>query len=146
MSATADAASAIPRTPPRHVATRNSMSYQSPSQTPPNHNSSNTHTFRAASYNLGSDEETLSNTLANSISHPASRRLEYPEAPLAAPAAGRPAKFNEEWEASQRGSSIVDGLPTDAVMQRPGSISSSVGPADDRSPVSYTHLTLPTKA
>ncbi|KAL2263322.1 hypothetical protein VTK26DRAFT_7305 [Humicola hyalothermophila] len=46
------------------------------------------------------DAETLSNTLANSNG-------EYNDH-LIAPVATRPARFTEEWDASQRGSSVVD--------------------------------------
>ncbi|KAI0012380.1 hypothetical protein F4779DRAFT_633749 [Xylariaceae sp. FL0662B] len=47
------------------------------------------------------DDETLSNTLANSqIASPLNDNLQVPN---------RPTKFNEEWDASVRGSSIIDG-------------------------------------
>lgn len=72
------------------------------------------------------NEQTLSNTLANAqspapasspaapggpSSAPRSCPTSYPDAagPVAAPVSLRPAKFTEEWDASQRGSSIVDG-------------------------------------
>jgi hypothetical protein len=41
---------------------------------------------------------------------------------LAAPIATRPARFTEEWDASQRGSSVADG-PASSVSQRPASYS-----------------------
>lgn len=64
------------------------------------------------------DAETLSNTLANS--HTA--RPDYGSY-LVEPSALRPTgKFTEEWDASQRGSSIVDG----SNMQRSNSFSGSV--------------------
>jgi hypothetical protein len=58
------------------------------------------------------DDETLSNTLANS--HLAPPSVDYP------PSLNRQPKFTEEWDASVRGSSIIDG-PS---MQRSSSISS----------------------
>ncbi|KAI1385256.1 uncharacterized protein F4822DRAFT_412539 [Hypoxylon trugodes] len=68
------------------------------------------------------DDETLSNTLANShIAPPQNDNLQV---------ANRQTKFNEEWDASVRGSSIIDG-PTSqpnqyqqSPMQRSNSISS----------------------
>ncbi|KAK0724752.1 hypothetical protein B0H67DRAFT_598242 [Lasiosphaeris hirsuta] len=64
------------------------------------------------------DAETLSNTLANS--HTA--RPDY-GSHLVEPSALRPTgKFTEEWDASQRGSSIIDG----SNMQRSSSFSGSV--------------------
>lgn len=67
------------------------------------------------------DAETLSNTLANShIAQP-----DHNSTPLAAPVPTRPAgKFNEEWDASQRGSSIIDGPGVN--MHRSSSFSGSV--------------------
>ncbi|KAM7193751.1 putative 4,5-bisphosphate-binding protein [Naviculisporaceae sp. PSN 640] len=67
----------------------------------------------------GADVETLSNTLANSQSvHP-----DYgPQ--LVAPIATRPTKFTEEWDASQRGSSIIDAPgPASSSMHRSNSLS-----------------------
>ena len=64
------------------------------------------------------DAETLSNSLAKSQADYGSH--------LIAPASLRPARFTEEWDASQRGSSIADG-PAPGTMQR--SISYS-GPAN----------------
>ncbi|KAI0121637.1 hypothetical protein BJ170DRAFT_643644 [Xylariales sp. AK1849] len=65
------------------------------------------------------DEETLSNTLANSqIASPGASTLQPPS---------RQPKFTEEWDASVRGSSIIDGGPTSTQhpgMQRSSSISS----------------------
>ncbi|KAK4159663.1 hypothetical protein QBC43DRAFT_221597 [Cladorrhinum sp. PSN259] len=63
----------------------------------------------------GADAETLSNTLANS-------QVEY-DGQIVAPVATRPTKFTEEWDASQRGSSIMD---TTNNMQRSGSYAGSV--------------------
>jgi len=70
------------------------------------------------------DTETLSNTLANS-------HMAQPDHPtqLAAPVATRPngnGKFTEEWDASQRGSSLIDSVTPGANMQRANSFSSSV--------------------
>lgn len=62
------------------------------------------------------DEETLSNTLANSqIASPGSETIRSPS---------RQPKFTEEWDASVRGSSIVDGPAYHPNMQRSASISS----------------------
>ncbi|KAK3384743.1 hypothetical protein B0H63DRAFT_169253 [Podospora didyma] len=70
----------------------------------------------------GADAETLSNTLANS--HVA--QGDYGNHHIA-PVATRPTKFTEEWDASQRGSSIIDGGPAlGSSMQRAGSFSGSV--------------------
>lgn len=63
-------------------------------------------------------DQTRSNTIANA--HIASS---YADGPLAAPVATRPARFTEEWDASQRGSSINDAAP--ALMQRSSSFSGS---------------------
>ncbi|KAK0750399.1 hypothetical protein B0T18DRAFT_324060 [Schizothecium vesticola] len=70
------------------------------------------------------DTETLSNTLANS-------HMAQPDhaTQLAAPVATRPngnGKFTEEWDASQRGSSLIDSATPGANMQRANSFSSSV--------------------
>lgn len=70
----------------------------------------------------GADAETLSNTLANS-------QTPQPDhgSHLAAPVATRPTKFTEEWDASQRGSSIMDSsAPGTSSMQRANSFSGSV--------------------
>ena len=66
--------------------------------------------------------ETLSNTLANShISQPDSNTV------LAAPIATRPnGRFTEEWEASQRGSSVIDGASPVSNMRRTNSYSGSI--------------------
>lgn len=55
------------------------------------------------------DVETLSNTLANSHG-------DYNDH-LIAPIATRPARFTEEWDASQRGGSIIDGPAPSTGMQ-----------------------------
>ncbi|KAI1856681.1 uncharacterized protein JN550_013720 [Neoarthrinium moseri] len=63
------------------------------------------------------DQETLSNTLANSqLASPANEAIQPP---------ARPPKFTEEWDASVRGSSIID-YPAShrPAMQRSSSISS----------------------
>ncbi|KAK4228140.1 putative 4,5-bisphosphate-binding protein [Podospora fimiseda] len=65
----------------------------------------------------GADAETLSNTLANS-------QVEY-EGQIVAPIATRPTKFNEEWDASQRGSSIVEST-NNTNMHRSSSYAGSV--------------------
>ncbi|KAI0893169.1 hypothetical protein F4806DRAFT_488568 [Annulohypoxylon nitens] len=69
------------------------------------------------------DDETLSNTLANSYTAP-------PQNPQNPQNDNRQPKFNEEWDASVRGSSVVDG-PTSqqnhypsSTMQRASSVSS----------------------
>jgi hypothetical protein len=61
---------------------------------------------------------TDSEALSNSVANPQSDHGDH----LIAPASTRPARFNEEWDASQRGSSVIDdqGLGT---MQRPTSYS-----------------------
>ncbi|KAK0648821.1 hypothetical protein B0T16DRAFT_456274 [Cercophora newfieldiana] len=76
------------------------------------------------------DAETLSNTLANShIAPPDSTALNTNNNPinLVAPVATRPnGRFTEEWDASQRGSSIVDGAsPGGQQLQRANSFSGS---------------------
>ena len=63
-----------------------------------------------SSHNGRTDVETLSNTLANS-------QADYSNH-LIVPIATRPAKFTEEWDASQRGSSIIDGPATGSGTQR----------------------------
>lgn len=109
-------------------------------QQPPTHASplpspshSNRHSQNPSYPTATPADETLSNTLANSAAHPASHRDPY-ATPLAAPVATRPAKFTEEWDASRRGSSIVDGhlnsVPASTTMQRSSSVSGSIGPAD----------------
>lgn len=72
------------------------------------------------------DTETLSNTLANS-------HMAQPDhtTHLAAPVATRPngnvnGRFTEEWDASQRGSSLIDTASPGANMQRANSFSTSV--------------------
>lgn len=70
-------------------------------------------------YQPNGADETLSNTLANSqSSHP-----DYgPQ--FAAPVATRPTKFTEEWDASQRGSPIIDASgPGSSSMHRSNSFS-----------------------
>ncbi|KAK3375960.1 hypothetical protein B0T24DRAFT_211227 [Lasiosphaeria ovina] len=68
-------------------------------------------------YHGSADAETLSNTLANShVARPDHSNH------LAAPVGTRPTKFTEEWDASQRGSSIIEV----AKMQRSSSFSGSV--------------------
>lgn len=64
------------------------------------------------------DDQTLSNTLANA-------QLASPQ-PLGSPynLAARQPKFTEEWDASVRGSSIIDGPAHRQAMQRSASISS----------------------
>ncbi|KAK3322087.1 hypothetical protein B0H66DRAFT_188313 [Apodospora peruviana] len=71
----------------------------------------------------GADAETFSNTLANSHTG----QPDY-AGHLAAPVATRPAKFTEEWDASQRGSSIIDGSGPEhsSNMHRSNSFSGSV--------------------
>jgi hypothetical protein len=73
------------------------------------------------------DAETLSNTLANShIAQPdSSANNNNPN--LIAPVATRPnGKFTEEWDASQRGSSIIDAASPSGHIQRSNSFSGSV--------------------
>lgn len=65
------------------------------------------------------DNATRLNTLANSNPH---------GAPLS-PVGTRGAKFTEEWDASQRGSSILDGHQGSA-MQRSNSYAGSIGTSD----------------
>ncbi|KAK3984034.1 putative 4,5-bisphosphate-binding protein [Cladorrhinum sp. PSN332] len=64
----------------------------------------------------GADAETLSNTLANS-------QVEY-DGQIVAPIATRPTKFTEEWDASQRGSSIAEATGNNN-MQRSSSYAGS---------------------
>ena len=71
---------------------------------------------------INADAETLSNTLANS-------QVEY-DGQIAAPMATRPTRFTEEWDASQRGSSIADGN-TSNIMQRSSYAGSVIGAAGD---------------
>ncbi|KAK9415940.1 putative PH domain-containing protein [Seiridium unicorne] len=66
------------------------------------------------------DEETLSNTLANS--QIASPLADNSQAQLQVQ--NRQPKFTEEWDASVRGSSIIDGPAYQPTMQRSASISS----------------------
>ena len=73
--------------------------------------------------NAAPDAETLSNTLANS--HVTQNDRDY-GAHLIAPVATRPTKFNEEWDASQRGSSIIDGPGPATNMHRSSSVAGSV--------------------
>ncbi|KAH8645641.1 hypothetical protein BX600DRAFT_390954, partial [Xylariales sp. PMI_506] len=68
---------------------------------------------------LAVDEETLSNTLANT--HIASPGTENA---LLQPTLSRQPKFTEEWDASVRGSSIIDSPAPHPDMQRSASISS----------------------
>ncbi|KAK3941158.1 hypothetical protein QBC46DRAFT_107671 [Diplogelasinospora grovesii] len=71
---------------------------------------------------VSADAETLSNTLANSHISQADFNSH-----LAAPVATRPAKFTEEWDASQRGSSIIDGPgPSTTGVQRSNSFAGSM--------------------
>jgi len=72
-----------------------------------------------------SDAETLSNTLANS-------HVVQPDGntPLNAPVATRPngnGRFTEEWDASQRGGSVLDPASFGSNIQRSNSFSGSVG-------------------
>ncbi|KAK1826862.1 putative 4,5-bisphosphate-binding protein [Podospora conica] len=70
------------------------------------------------------DTTTLSNTLANSHMAQPDNTMH-----LAAPVATRPngnGRFTEEWDASQRGSSLIDTASPGANMQRANSFSSSV--------------------
>ena len=70
------------------------------------------------------DRQTLSNTLANShITSPGP--IADAENQLVAPIPTRPARFTEEWDASQRGSSIIDVPHSTAAMQRSNSHSGS---------------------
>ncbi|KAK0610437.1 hypothetical protein B0T17DRAFT_113314 [Bombardia bombarda] len=70
----------------------------------------------------GADSETVSNTLANSQVVPQPDYAGH----LVAPVATRPTKFTEEWDSSQRGTSIVDGPSTGSNMQRSSSLAGSV--------------------
>jgi hypothetical protein len=74
------------------------------------------------------DAETLSNTLANShIAPPDSAAPSTANPNLVAPVAARPnGKFTEEWDASQRGSSIIDAASPGSQIQRTSSFSGSV--------------------
>ncbi|KAK0669767.1 hypothetical protein QBC41DRAFT_223255 [Cercophora samala] len=93
------------------------------------------------------DAETLSNTIANS-------HVEY-DNHLDAPMATRPTKFTEEWDASQRGSSIVDSQGysksnnhvNNTAMQRSSSYAGSVaGITNDGAPSLSRGNTLKKKA
>lgn len=74
------------------------------------------------------DAETLSNTLANShVAPPDSISANNNSANLIAPVATRPnGRFTEEWDASQRGSSIIDAGSPGGNLQRSSSFSGSV--------------------
>jgi len=71
-------------------------------------------------------DQTLSNTIANSqvaspnYSHDGGILTQAPSN-----RAVRPARFNEEWDASQRGSSIIDAPTSSSNMQRSNSFSTS---------------------
>ena len=66
-------------------------------------------------------DPTLSNTMANTYqSHFAAEGAQLTSPPA-------PGKFTEEWDASQRGSSIIDGPPTARNMQRSNSFVSATG-------------------
>ncbi|KAK3348046.1 hypothetical protein B0H65DRAFT_424062 [Neurospora tetraspora] len=69
-------------------------------------------------YAAGSDAETISNTLANTHL-PQSGRDHMATAP-------HPARFNEEWDAGRRGSSIVDGTRPHSTVYRTNSYAGSV--------------------
>src|SRR6478735_4881161 len=72
--------------------------------------------------NSAPDAETISNTLANSHLAQSDHNTH-----LAAPVAPRPnGRFTEEWEVSQRGSSLIDNASPGANMQRANSFSGSV--------------------
>ena len=68
-------------------------------------------------YGAGPDSETISNTLAN---------IHVPQSGHDHLANAHQAKFNEEWEASRRGSSIVDGARPHSTMYRTNSYAGSV--------------------
>ncbi|TGJ83999.1 hypothetical protein E0Z10_g4780 [Xylaria hypoxylon] len=72
---------------------------------PPHHRSSSLNYFSYMPQNMAVEDQTLSNTLANAhIASPApTDNLQIQS---------RQPKFNEEWDASMRGSSIVDGPST----------------------------------
>jgi hypothetical protein len=65
------------------------------------------------------EDVTRINTIANTNPH---------ASPLAAPLATRPPKFTEEWDASQRGSSVIDGPASN--MHRTNSYAGSIGPSE----------------
>jgi hypothetical protein len=77
-------------------------------------------------HGAAADAETLSNTLANShIAPPDNPNAANPN--LVAPVAVRPnGRFTEEWDASQRGSSIIDATSPAAQILRTNSFSGSV--------------------
>jgi hypothetical protein len=79
----------------------------------------------------GDDSVTRNNTIANTNPH-----ATLPVAPLGQ----RPAKFTEEWDASQRGSSVIDGPTsnTSNTMQRTNSYAGSIGPSEGNQTVSLS--------
>jgi hypothetical protein len=80
---------------------------------------------------VAADDVTRINTIANTNPH---------ASPLAAPLAQRPAKFTEEWDASQRGSSVIDGPTsnTSNTMHRTSSYAGSIGPSEGSHAVSLS--------
>lgn len=74
------------------------------------------------------DDVTRNNTIANT----------NPQAsPLSASLAQRPAKFTEEWDATQRGTSVIDG-PASSAMHRTSSYAGSIGPSEASHPVTLS--------
>jgi hypothetical protein len=86
-----------------------------------------------ASPAIAADDVTRSNTIANTNPHAHT-------SPLIAPLAQRPAKFTEEWDASQRGSSVIDGPTSNPsnTMHRTSSYAGSVGPSEGNHAVSLS--------
>ncbi|OIW26804.1 hypothetical protein CONLIGDRAFT_707263 [Coniochaeta ligniaria NRRL 30616] len=80
---------------------------------------------------VAADDVTRTNTIANTNPH---------ASPLAASLAQRPAKFTEEWDASQRGSSVIDGptSSTSNAMHRTSSYAGSIGPSEGSHAVSLS--------
>ncbi|EOO02533.1 putative ph domain-containing protein [Phaeoacremonium minimum UCRPA7] len=91
------------------------------------------------------DDPTLANTLANSHLGATSPLA---DAHLTAPVPIRPAKFTEEWDASQRGSSIIEGGPANNMssIQRSNSYSGSATGTETASQLPSRSNTLKKKA
>ena len=112
--------------------------------TPPHHHHQHQHQQQQQGVVAVDHDQTLANTLANSYLGATSPLADT--APTA-PIAQRPAKFTEEWDASQRGSSIIDGPPNmSSSIQRSNSFSGSATGAETASQLPSRSNTLKKKA